>query len=48
LARHFSHLQKVQKGSGAHSAFCSVGTGGSFRWVKWPGREVNHSLPSSV
>ena len=40
-------LQNVQTKSGAHSASYSVGTRGSFSWVKQPRHEVNHSPPSS-
>jgi hypothetical protein len=41
-------LCSVQTGSGAHPASCPVGTGGSFPLDKRPGREVDHSPPSSV
>ena len=37
----------VQTGPGAHPAFCTMGTG-SFVGVKRPGRDVDHSLPSST
>jgi hypothetical protein len=39
---------RVQNGSGAHPASYSVGTGGSFHVVKRPGREADHSPPSSA
>ena len=35
----------VQTGLGANPASCTVGTG-SFPGVKWPGRGVDHLLPS--
>jgi hypothetical protein len=39
----------VQTGSGAHPASCTVGTGGSFPGGKaWPGRDADHSPPSSA
>jgi hypothetical protein len=39
----------VQTGSGAHQASCTVGTGGPFPGGKArPGRDVNHSPPSSA
>jgi hypothetical protein len=38
----------VQAGSEAHTAYCSMGTGGSSSRVKRPGREVNHPLISNV
>ena len=34
-------IHTVQTGSGAHPAFCTVGTG-SFPGVKWPGRGIDH------
>jgi hypothetical protein len=37
----FSFLQGVQTGSGAHSASYTMGTGGSYSEVKWPGGEAN-------
>ena len=43
---------KFQRGSGVHTTSYSVGTGGgegaSSPRTEQPGREVNHSLPSSV
>jgi hypothetical protein len=39
----------IQTGSGAHPASCTVGTGGSFPGGKaWPGRDADHSPPSSA
>jgi hypothetical protein len=38
----------VQIGSGAHPVSCPMGTRGSFPGVKRPGREADHSSPSSV
>jgi hypothetical protein len=33
----------VQTGSGAHPAFCTMGTGGPFPGAKaWPGRDADH------
>jgi hypothetical protein len=48
-AKEFSSSLCVQTGSGAHSASCTMGTGGSFpRGVKArPGRDADHSPPSS-
>jgi hypothetical protein len=46
--RHFSLLYSIQTDSGAHSASCPVGNGGSFPGVKRPGREADHSPPSSA
>ena len=37
----------VLAGPGDDLAFCTMGTG-SFRWVKRPGRGVNHQPPSSA
>jgi hypothetical protein len=37
----------VQTGPGAHSASYTTGAG-SLSGVKWPGRGVDHSLPSSA
>lgn len=37
---------KIQSGSGAHPASCSMGTTNSFPGVKRPGHEADH-LPSS-
>jgi hypothetical protein len=34
-----------QTGLGAHPASYTMGTG-SFPWVNWPGRDVDHPLPS--
>jgi hypothetical protein len=41
-------LSCVQTGSGAHSASCTMGTGGPFPGGKArPGRDADHSPPSS-
>jgi hypothetical protein len=46
-ARHFSVLQNVQAVSGAHpGSFQQIS--GFFSQIKQPGREVNHSSPSSA
>jgi hypothetical protein len=45
--RNFSH-HRVQTGSGTHPASYPVGTKRSFPGVKRPGREADHSLPSST
>jgi len=42
-----SHLSDQQACCGAHPASFSVSTR-VFTGVKWPGREVNHSPPSSA
>jgi hypothetical protein len=44
----FSLHHRVQNGSGAHPASCRMGTRGSFPGVKRPGREADHSPPSSA
>jgi hypothetical protein len=45
----FSCILCVQTGSGAHPAFCPMGTGGSFPGGKArPGRNADHSPPSSA
>jgi hypothetical protein len=41
-------LNVVQTGSGAHPAIYSTGIGGSFLGVKRPGRQTDHSLPTSA
>jgi hypothetical protein len=43
---YFHH--RVQSGSGAHPASYPIGTRGSFSAVKRPGRETDHSPPSSA
>jgi hypothetical protein len=48
VKQEFSLLHVVQTGSGAHSASYPVGTGDSFLGVKWPGREADHSPPTSA
>jgi hypothetical protein len=47
-AGNFSLHHRVQNGSGAHPASCPMDTRGSFRGVKLPGRESDHSSPSSA
>jgi hypothetical protein len=45
----FSSNLCVQTGSGAHPAFCTMGTGGPFTEGKArPGRDADHSPPSSA
>jgi hypothetical protein len=44
----FSLHHRVQNGSGAHPASYPMGTGGSFTGDKVPGREADHSPPSSA
>jgi hypothetical protein len=44
----FSPRHRVQIGPGTHPASYPMGTGGSFPGGKAPGREADHSLPSSV
>jgi hypothetical protein len=46
--RNFSLHHRVQIGSGAHLAFYPVDTVGSFRGVKQPGHESDHSSSSDV
>jgi hypothetical protein len=48
LRARFSLLHVVQTGSGAHPASYPMGTGGDFPWGKWPGREADHSPPTSI
>jgi hypothetical protein len=38
----------VQTGSGAHPASHSLGTGGAYPRVKWPGPEADHSTSLSA
>jgi hypothetical protein len=47
-AGNFSLHHRVQTGSGVHSAAYTTGTGGFSLWVKQPGREADHSPPSSA
>jgi hypothetical protein len=47
-AGNFPLHHRVQTGSGAHPASYPMCTGGSFPGVKWPGREADHSPPSSA
>jgi hypothetical protein len=44
----FSLHHRVQNGSGVHPASYPMGTRGSFPGVKRPGREADHSPPSSA
>jgi hypothetical protein len=45
----FSSSLCVQTGSGAHPASCTMGTGGPLPGGKaWPGRDADHSIPSSA
>jgi hypothetical protein len=47
-AGNFSLHHRVQTGSGVHPASYLMGTTGSFPGVKQPGREAEHSPPSSA
>jgi hypothetical protein len=48
-AKDFSSSLFVQTGSGAHPAYCPMGTGGPFSGGKArPGRDADHSPPSSA
>jgi hypothetical protein len=47
-AGNFSLHHRIQNGSDAHPASYPMGTGVSFPGVKWPGREADHSPPSSA
>jgi hypothetical protein len=47
-AGNFSLHHRVQNGSGAHPASYSVPTGGFSLVIKGPGREADHSPPSSA
>jgi hypothetical protein len=47
-AGNFSLHHRVQNGSGALPASYPMGTGDSFLGVKRPGREADHSPPSSA
>jgi hypothetical protein len=44
----FSPLHVAQTGSGAHSASYPAGAGSYFPGVKRPGREADHSSPTSA
>jgi hypothetical protein len=49
VAEDFSSSPCVQNRSGAHPASYPMGTGGSFpRGKAWPGRDADHSPPSSA
>jgi hypothetical protein len=47
-AKDFSSSLFVQTGSGAHPASCTLGTRGPFFGAKMPGRDADHSAPSSA
>jgi hypothetical protein len=48
-AKNFSSSLRVQTGSGAHPASCTMGIGGPFPGGKArQGRDADHSLPSST
>jgi hypothetical protein len=48
-AKDISSKLCVQTGSGAHPAFCTMGTGGHSPGAEArPGRDADHSSPSSV
>jgi hypothetical protein len=48
-AEDFSSSLRVQTGSGAHPASCTMGTAGPFRGGKArPGRDADHSPSSSA
>jgi hypothetical protein len=44
----FSLRHRAQTGSGTHPTSYPMGTGGLSLWVKRPGREDDHSPPSSA
>jgi hypothetical protein len=44
----FSLRHRVQAGSGAHPASYAMGIGALSLGIKRPGREADHSLPSSA
>jgi hypothetical protein len=46
-AKDFHSNLSVQTGSGAHPASCPMGTGGPTGNM-WPGRDTDHSSPSSA
>jgi hypothetical protein len=47
-ARYFSLLHSVQTGSGAHPASYPIGSRGALPGAKRPGREADHSSPTSA
>jgi hypothetical protein len=47
-AGNFSLHRHIEASSGAHPASYPMGIRGSFQGVKRPGREDDHSLPSSA
>jgi hypothetical protein len=46
--KNFFLLHSVQTGSGADPASYSIGTEALSPGIKWPGREADHSPPSSA
>jgi hypothetical protein len=48
LGQEFSLLHVVQTGSGVHPTSYTMGTGGYFPGVNRPGREPDHSPPTSA
>jgi hypothetical protein len=48
MGKKFFSSRKVQTGSGAHPASYSMDTGILFRGIQRPGREADHSPPSSA
>jgi len=44
----FSIRHRIQTGSGAHPASFPINTGGSYPEIRRPGREDDHSPPSSA
>jgi len=44
----FSLHHRIQNGSGTHLASCAMGKGALSLEVKQPGREADHSPPSST
>jgi hypothetical protein len=44
----YIYIYIVQTGSGVHPTSYTAGTGGSFPGVKRPGREADHSPPTSA
>jgi hypothetical protein len=47
-AGNFSLRHRFKNGSGAQPASYPMGARGSYPGVKWPGREADHSPPSSA
>jgi hypothetical protein len=48
LSHYFHMATVVQTGSGVHPTSYTMGAGGSFPGVKRPGREADHSPPTSA